>query len=127
MYNSPQWLVDRNICDYSFLVGFYFFQEDESFPEIEDSTIEFSHRSVWNQYFGGVKSADSNNRKNPVKEIYFFGLIDFLSEYGFKKEMESTFKYATASARGNDPNGLSSISPQPYRERFLNFIQSICI
>ena len=49
-------------------------------------------------------------------EAYYMGIIDFLQEWNINKRLERFFKI---NFRGADPEGLSAIQPDIYRERYV--------
>jgi len=109
-----KWLEERNICDYSFLVGFHFLSSPETVTE-----DLFSDRvCMWNKNSGGILAKDNNG--DTLNEVYFFGLIDILTQYDLKKKSEHALKSILY-----DDTKLSAISPTPYKKRFLEYISSI--
>ncbi len=46
--------------------------------------------SLFRLDFGGIRGADPAG--NPTNEIYFIGIIDFLTEYGLRKQAEHALK-----------------------------------
>eukprot|EP00977_Amphora_coffeiformis_P028584 scaffold36203_cov153-Amphora_coffeaeformis.AAC.1 len=52
------------------------------------------------------------------KALYYFGLIDFLQPFNWKKEIEWKWKAAVYG------EGFSCVPPDEYAQRFLNFIES---
>ena len=53
------------------------------------------------------------------KNIYFLGIIDFLTEFQVRKKIEYHIKTTFQS------KDVSCIPPKPYGKRFMNFIQKI--
>ena len=49
------------------------------------------------------------------KELYFFGIIDILSEYSAKKVLENHFMHIFLS-------DISCVAPEEYQQRFKDFI-----
>ncbi len=112
-----KWLEGHNVCDYSLLVGFHFAKRLTPSPEplrnasalgsasalgastsggggsggrLTLSTRKPSagagpERSMFRSHQGGVLSAGGD-------EIYFFGIIDHLTEYNLKKRSEHRLK-----------------------------------
>ncbi|CEL92023.1 unnamed protein product [Vitrella brassicaformis CCMP3155] len=62
------------------------------------------------EFCGGMLSSDE-------KQIYYLGIIDFLTLYDNRKILE----YAVKSVR-YDRKGISCVPPPQYAERFINFI-----
>mmetsp|Transcript_50855 Transcript_50855/g.99705 ORF Transcript_50855/g.99705 Transcript_50855/m.99705 type:complete len:724 (+) Transcript_50855:98-2269(+) len=52
-------------------------------------------------------------------EFYFFGIIDILICYGFKKKFETKFK-----SMKHDVKTISAVDPNLYADRFLEFIRN---
>ncbi|KAK9475326.1 SAICAR synthase [Dipodascopsis tothii] len=67
---------------------------------------------------GGFRA--TNERDEPLNEIYYLGVIDCLTHYSFVKQIE-TFWKSISSTRDK----LSSIPPFEYGERFFKFIRSV--
>lgn len=55
--------------------------------------------------------------------MYFFGIVDVLQEYSFKKKIETYYKTGLYSIEGKDPRGLSVVNPTNYGKRFLHFME----
>lgn len=53
------------------------------------------------------------------REIYFLGLVDILTHYGMKKQAA---KVAKAVKYGSSVDGISTVEPDQYATRFLEFI-----
>ena len=64
---------------------------------------------------GGMWSADKNN-------IYYFGIIDILTEYNCRKKAEYVVKLV-----GGCSNDMSCVPPEFYRDRFVNYVNTIII
>ncbi len=47
-------------------------------------------------------------------DSYFMGIIDFQQQWNMQKKLERFFKI---NFRGVDPQGLSAIEPETYKER----------
>ena len=75
--------------------------------------------SVFASELGGLQSTDAND--DPLSELYFLGIVDFLQNWTKKKKMENKYK----SFRF-DSKTISAIPPAPYASRFYNFVVS-CI
>ncbi|RMZ90075.1 hypothetical protein DV736_g2690, partial [Chaetothyriales sp. CBS 134916] len=67
---------------------------------------------------GGIRGTHEDG--SPGEAIYYLGVIDCLTHYGFVKHVEHFWK-----GLKDDRNKISPIPPQAYGERFLNFITSI--
>lgn len=55
-------------------------------------------------------------------EAYYMGIIDFLQEWNWNKRAERFFKI---NFRGADPDGLSAIEPEIYRDRFIRRMEEL--
>ena len=53
------------------------------------------------------------------REIYFLGLVDILTHYGMKKQAA---KVAKSVKYGSSVDGISTVEPDQYATRFLEFI-----
>eukprot|EP01114_Cavostelium_apophysatum_P013140 TRINITY_DN3118_c0_g1_i3.p1 TRINITY_DN3118_c0_g1~~TRINITY_DN3118_c0_g1_i3.p1 ORF type:complete len:587 (-),score=161.85 TRINITY_DN3118_c0_g1_i3:41-1630(-) len=116
--NDTKWLESHGICDYSFLVGICFLDRLENGQKIAEEVESFSselycRNSIFRREYGGMLSTDK-------KEIYFVGIIDTLTTYNFKK-MGEFF----AKSLYNPSDQISAISPEPYRKRFLKYLETI--
>jgi len=115
--NDTKWLESLGICDYSFLVGYCFLDQIPNSEQLilnqEKYAPLFAKGSLFNRDYGGLLSVDQ-------KEIYFIAIIDTLTTYNFKKMGEFL-----AKSLYNPSDQISAISPQPYRKRFLKYIETI--
>lgn len=66
---------------------------------------------------GGIRATNENN--DPVSEIYYLGIIDCLTNYSLKKQLE-TFWRSLSHTR----NTISAIPAAEYGDRFLKFIKN---
>ncbi|KKA26994.1 hypothetical protein TD95_000545 [Thielaviopsis punctulata] len=82
--------------------------------------LDESHRQdfVFNQDDGGFQATHENNE--PANEIYYLGVIDCLTKFGFIKKMEHFWK-----SLNNDKTKISAIPPEEYGNRFFGFIEGI--
>jgi len=53
---------------------------------------------------------------------YYMGIIDFQQKWNFSKKME---RFLKLNLHGADPEGLSAIAPDTYKERFIRKIEDI--
>jgi len=88
--------------DYSLLVGIHI-----SSTETIKNTPQDTWIGIDNGYFSLTK-----------ERIYYFGIIDYLVEYDTKKQLETVIK--TTRAPKED---ISSLSPEHYATRWINFLQ----
>lgn len=89
-----------------------FLTENEEYIE-EEKTEENTNREILND--GGVYSENRD-------EIYYFGIIDILTNYNFAKKMEYCFKTIRYCS-----HQMSCIPPDEYQQRFINYMRrKIC-
>ncbi|CAF0748376.1 unnamed protein product [Adineta ricciae] len=62
-----------------------------------------------------MRSAESSTRR----ELYNLGIIDILTNYGMKKKSAHVAK---TKLSGSDADGISTVRPEIYARRFLDFI-----
>ena len=148
--NDVQLLSQLNLMDYSLLVGIHdidkareeleeSLEEENGFDEDEDSAPEAgtpggltppdSPVCVTQAPFAGqidpslemfaVKCGDDC----PRNEIYFMALIDILTHYGMKKRTAQAAKTMKHGAGAE----ISTVKPEQYAKRFLEFIQTIVV
>ena len=55
-----------------------------------------------------------------ASNLYIIAIIDFLQLYNFQKYLENQYKKIKS-----DENLISSIPPEPYKERFIKFVEAI--
>ncbi|QSZ33462.1 hypothetical protein DSL72_005030 [Monilinia vaccinii-corymbosi] len=67
---------------------------------------------------GGFRATHEDN--SPGEEIFFLSIIDCLTHYGTLKKLEHLFK-----GLKHDKRMISPINPQPYGDRFVEFIEGI--
>ncbi|KAJ9460679.1 putative phosphatidylinositol 4-phosphate 5-kinase MSS4 [Diplonema papillatum] len=98
--------------DYSLLLGIH-----TATDTIPSPPVGFAGRNepFFMRFHGGIASRDR-------REIYYVGIIDLLTEFGIKKKGEYTVKTVWYSTRGGK---VSCVPPEEYRERFVQFIESI--
>ena len=93
-------LSNNNIINYSFYIGIAKVPDSESFGNEENEE--------------GILSLDKNN-------MYYFGISDIFMEYNTGKKMEHIFKKITKG------NGISTVPPNEYKKRFVDFIKKNCL
>ena len=54
------------------------------------------------------------------RELYSIGIIDILTNYGMKKKSAHVAK---TKLSGSDADGISTVRPEIYARRFLEFIE----
>jgi hypothetical protein len=66
-------------------------------------------------FFGGLRG--SNEHDEPVSEVYFLGVIDFLQQYGASKATEHFFKKVVY-----EKSEMSCVRPEKYAARMFTFL-----
>ena len=100
MEKDTLFLSNNNIINYSFYIGIAKVPDSESFGNEENEE--------------GILSLDKNN-------MYYFGISDIFMEYNTGKKMEHLFKKITKG------NGISTVPPNEYKKRFVDFIKKKCL
>jgi 1-phosphatidylinositol-4-phosphate 5-kinase len=104
--DSDTELLQRlEIIDYSFLLGIH---------ELDQHTPEKHLNLSLNQRNAGIVLS------NFKKELYFIGIIDFLTRFNIKKKFEH---FVMGTLHGKEE--VSCIPPLKYRKRFIKHINSI--
>lgn len=67
---------------------------------------------------GGLRATDDSNEGLDV--VYYLGIIDILTPYNWVKRGEHFWK-----SLSQDKDRISAIPPQPYGDRFLNFMRCV--
>lgn len=138
-------LIKLNVMDYSLLIGFHdvsignddeivkhrklsiFSPASSNIKDLNSTNPELLNRDNipiihpgFKNYFyseeGGIISTDSKDEL--LNQIYYFGIIDCLTNYSMIKRLETFWK-----SLKNDRKIISSIPPNEYGERFLKFIE----
>lgn len=65
---------------------------------------------------GGIRSTNENNE--PLSEIYYLGIIDFLTNYSLRKRLETFWR-----SLSHNRDTISALPAKEYGERFLKFIK----
>jgi 1-phosphatidylinositol-4-phosphate 5-kinase len=66
---------------------------------------------------GGIRGRDANGV--PTDLVYYFGIIDILTLYNWRKRGESWFK----SLKYNKDD-ISAVSPKRYARRFIEYMRA---
>eukprot|EP01061_Rhynchopus_euleeides_P045328 TRINITY_DN8087_c0_g2_i1.p1 TRINITY_DN8087_c0_g2~~TRINITY_DN8087_c0_g2_i1.p1 ORF type:complete len:972 (+),score=300.57 TRINITY_DN8087_c0_g2_i1:23-2938(+) len=99
-------LQREQLNDYSILIGIH--MHEDALPESHPHGEPF-----WTAFHGGLPSRDR-------REVYYIGIIDLLTAFNIRKKTEYTVKsvwYRTGK--------VSCVPPEDYRERFVQFVESI--
>ncbi|CAD8133808.1 unnamed protein product [Paramecium octaurelia] len=98
---DSDFLSDNNLLDYSLLIGIHIIEDKKDFQKIAN--------------INDINIIKSNDET----KIYFFGIIDILTEFNTSKQIESFFKKIFQGPQ------ISAIPPKDYSSRFKNFIRQI--
>lgn len=101
-------LADSNLMDYSLFIAIV---EKE---RLKENDKEHEEESLYDSY----KKIESENGKY----YYYFGIIDYLTEFNFRKTLENSFKNLFVSQ--SDKDKFSAIKPGPYQVRFFDFLRT---
>ena len=72
--------------------------------------------SVFHEHHGGVLSADGT-------EVYFLGIIDYLTVYGKRKTAETLIRSTILQQQRQK---ISTVPPAEYADRFRRYMRTIC-
>ena len=140
--NDADFLCKIEANDYSLLLGIHYINKEkkttnnqlnttnviQNKTNIEDSFLKESTLSD--------KSCDSRQEKLKAlidfedggiisetgNEVYFVGIIDILTKFGFKKKCEHFIKMLRYCS-----NNMSCTPPQMYRDRFVNYMNKVIV
>ncbi len=150
--NDASFLCDCGIMDYSLLVCKIGLNNDEIISLfgkkhniesendiktiLEKSSNEISDNDILINFEENKDNYNENNLNFKINEIqdikkyifpslkashlYIIAIIDFLQLYNFQKYLENHYKKIKT-----DEKLISSIPPEPYKERFIKFVESI--
>ena len=140
-----------NSNDYSLLLGIHFMKNSDKLDLLKSTTIKTNNEEKKDDkfsqsLFSNTYETDSNNtfinenvnRLNNYKtifdlddlgilsknkkRIYYFGIIDILTEYGCQKHLEYFFKRIIYCS-----DNMSCIPPSDYKMRFFNYLKTIFV
>ena len=145
-----EFLYSINSNDYSLLLGIHnvkYGEKIDSFRttsnKTDDNQKELEDSSNYSLFSNTYETDSKNSSDNiPVnkaskfkllydfddfgilsknhKKIYYFGIIDILTEYGAIKQIEHLFKQIRYCS-----NEMSCIPPYDYKERFYNYLNKV--
>ena len=112
LQRDTSFLAQMYVMDYSLLLGVYYvkitYREDGHGDGAQGQDI-----------YGGVRSSMIEGAG-----IYYFGIIDAIQIYTFRKRLETWLK---RWVQRKDVQGISCVEPELYRRRFMKYMRSIMI
>jgi hypothetical protein len=118
---DAQFLASLQCIDYSLLVGVHNIRDDEV-SQTENVHYEWSRQYSFSQVHDEVGVGFPSTAVVRQKEVYFFGIIDFLSRYLTKKKCAHFWKTFLWPE-----NTLSTVPEDFYCKRFTNYLPSIIL
>eukprot|EP01083_Nonionella_stella_P069642 185771_1 len=115
---DTQFLANNNIMDYSLLLGIYYMKITYNDDSADDSKYNDCFEDEGDIY-GGVRSSLIEG-----PGIYYFGIIDAIQKYTFRKRLETWFR---RWIQRKNVKGISCVHPELYKKRFMNYMKSIII
>ncbi|KAJ5884964.1 hypothetical protein N7495_009474 [Penicillium taxi] len=91
---------------------------DKATAKMPDEILDERQYHIFYADDGGFRATHENGQ--PGDEIYYLGIIDCLTHYGFIKRVENFFK-----GMSHEKTQISPIPPENYGDRFINFVKSI--
>lgn len=86
--------------------------------KMPDEILDERKNLVFYSDDGGLRATHENGQRG--EEIYYLGIIDCLTPYGFVKKAEHFWK-----GLSHNRSQISPIPPEQYGERFINFMEGI--
>jgi 1-phosphatidylinositol-4-phosphate 5-kinase len=91
--------------------------------QVKFEKCTFSMIMPWNDGSAGLRSfcgglRGTNEWDEPVSEVYFIGIIDFLQEYSLGKKTEHLFKRVV-----HEKDTMSCVNPNVYASRMLGYLR----
>ena len=87
---------------------------DDSYGKLITMNSERNDFAFYESIEGGMVSKNK-------KQMYFIGIIDILTHYGAKKQMEYTVKNIFCGPT------ISCVPPSRYGERFLKYMKEVVV
>lgn len=130
VHKDSDFLRERNLMDYSLLVGIHFL----NYPDIECRPVDpglkpkvsgsdalapvEENAPFFRRDYGGIQGRKKNG--TPLGEIYFIGIIDILTTYSYGKSAENFVKSLFVNK-----HAISAVPPDEYSARFKNYVSTI--
>ncbi|KAL9000808.1 MAG: hypothetical protein Q9169_000562 [Polycauliona sp. 2 TL-2023] len=91
---------------------------EQSTSKMPDEMLEERKSFIFYSDDGGFQATHEDGE--PGEEIYYLGVIDCLTHYGFIKRVEHLWK-----GMSNNKSQISPVPPQDYGDRFVKFITGL--
>ena len=98
----------------------------------DDSNEEDEDEDILNKTNNFKKIRYKNDKLEPLKKyffpslkgdvLYIIAIIDFFQQYNLNKVLETKFKLLKSGVKERD---ISSVPPEKYKDRFIEFVKSI--
>lgn len=98
----------------------------------DDSNEEDEDEDILNKTNNFKKIRYKNDKLEPLKKyffpslkgdvLYIISIIDFFQQYNLNKVLETKFKLLKSGVKERD---ISSVPPEKYKDRFIEFVKSI--
>eukprot|EP01012_Entosiphon_sulcatum_P024520 TRINITY_DN2967_c0_g1_i1.p1 TRINITY_DN2967_c0_g1~~TRINITY_DN2967_c0_g1_i1.p1 ORF type:complete len:719 (+),score=76.72 TRINITY_DN2967_c0_g1_i1:32-2158(+) len=128
---DSEFFQQHNIMDYSLLLGIYRapYTEVERLRESRSKPSESTEQPVqagvvpfYREYEGGMLTSQTDGTRYTGDAILFVGIIDILQKYNLQKKME---RYSKVYLLRKKADGLSSIAPPTYSQRFVHRVATV--
>ena len=138
--NDADFLCKIEANDYSLLLGIHYINKEKKSSQNQSSNVihnkDAIEDSILKESTLSDKSCDSRQEKLKAlidfedggiisetgNEVYFVGIIDILTKFGFKKKCEHFIKMLRYCS-----NNMSCTPPQMYRDRFVNYMNKVIV
>ena len=140
--NDADFLCKIQANDYSLLLGIHYINKEKNSnkQKLSSTNINQNKTNIEDSFLKDStlsdKSCDSRQEKLKAlidfedggiisetgNEVYFVGIIDILTKFGFKKKCEHFFKMIRYCS-----NNMSCTPPEMYRDRFVNYMNKVIV